>query len=80
MTVNSDFFTNVELTSTEPQVVTYTINPKAVWSNGRPVSWEDLAAQVTATSGKDKRFLFASPNGADRSGRSPRGSTTGRPW
>lgn len=68
MTVNSDFFTNVELTSTEPQVVTYTINPKAVWSNGRPVSWEDLAAQVTATSGKDKRFLFASPNGADRVG------------
>ncbi len=68
MTVNSDFFTNVELTSTDPQVVTYTINPKAVWSNGRPVTWEDLAAQVTATSGKDKRFLFASPNGADRVG------------
>ncbi|BBX68974.1 ABC transporter family substrate-binding protein [Mycolicibacterium psychrotolerans] len=68
MTVNSDFFTNVELTSTEPQVVTYTINPKAVWSNGRPVTWEDLAAQVTATSGRDKRFLFASPNGADRVG------------
>ncbi len=68
MTVNSDFFTNVELTSTDPQVVTYTINPKAVWSNGRPITWEDLAAQVNATSGKDKRYLFASPNGADRVG------------
>ena len=68
MTVNSDFFTNVELTSTDPQVVTYTINPKAVWTNGRPVSWEDIAAQVNATSGKDKRFLFATPNGADRVG------------
>ena len=68
MTVNSDYFTNVELTSTDPQVVTYTINPKAVWSNGRPVTWEDLAAQVAATSGKDKRFLFAAPNGADRVG------------
>lgn len=68
MTVNSDYFTNVELTSTDPQVVTYTINPKAVWSNGRPITWEDIAAQVNATSGKDKRYLFASPNGADRVG------------
>ena len=66
MTVNSDFFTNVELTSTDPQIVTYTINPKAVWTNGRPVSWEDIAAQINATSGKDERFLFASPNGSER--------------
>lgn len=66
MTVNSDYFTSVELTSTEPQVVTYTINPKATWSNGRPVTWEDLAAQINATSGKDERFLFASPNGSER--------------
>ena len=68
MTVNSDYFTNVELTGTDPQVVTYTINPKAVWSNGRPITWEDIAAQVNATSGKDKRYLFASPNGAERVG------------
>jgi len=66
MTVNSDFFTNVELTSTDPQVVTYTINPKAVWSTGRPVSWEDIAAQINATNGKDKRFLIAAPNGSER--------------
>ena len=66
MTVNSDYFTSVELTSTEPQVVTYTINPKAVWSDGTPITWEDLAAQINATSGKDKRFLFASPNGSER--------------
>lgn len=66
MTVNSDFFTNVELTSTDPQVVTYTINPKAAWTNGRPVTWEDIAAQINATSGKDKRFLFAAPNGSER--------------
>ena len=35
-TVNTDYFTNVELTSESPQVVTYTINPKAVWSDGTP--------------------------------------------
>lgn len=66
MTVNSDYFTDVELTSTDPQVVTYTINPKAVWTNERPVTWEDIAAQINATSGKDERFLFASPNGSER--------------
>ncbi|MGE2732416.1 ABC transporter family substrate-binding protein [Mycolicibacterium vaccae] len=66
MTVNSDFFTSVELTSTEPQVVTYTINPKAVWSDGSPVTWEDIAAQINATSGKDDRYLFAAPNGSER--------------
>ncbi|AFM18556.1 ABC-type dipeptide transport system, periplasmic component [Mycolicibacterium chubuense NBB4] len=66
MTVNNDFFTNVELTGTDPQVVTYTINPKAVWTNGRPITWEDIASQINATSGKDKRFLFAAPNGSER--------------
>lgn len=66
MTVNSDYFTDVELTSTDPQVVTYTINPKAVWTDGSPITWEDMAAQINATSGKDKRFLFASPNGSER--------------
>ena len=30
-TVDTDYFTSVELTGTAPQVVTYTINPKAVW-------------------------------------------------
>ncbi|MCH9759708.1 MAG: ABC transporter family substrate-binding protein [Actinomycetia bacterium] len=66
MTVNSDYFTSVELTSTDPQVVTYTINPQAVWSDGTPITWEDVASQVNATSGKNKAYLFASPNGSER--------------
>jgi peptide/nickel transport system substrate-binding protein len=65
-TVNSDYFTNVELTSERPQVVTYTINPKAVWSDDTPITWEDIASQINATSGKDKAFAIASTNGADR--------------
>ena len=66
MKVNTDYFTNVELTQTDPQVVTYTINPKATWTDGTPITWEDIAAQVSATSGKDKAFAIASPNGSDR--------------
>ncbi len=65
-TVNTDYFTNVELTSTSPQVVTYTINPKAVWSDGTPITWEDIAAQVNATNGRDKAFQIASSSGSDR--------------
>ncbi len=34
--------------------------------DGTPITWEDIAAQINATSGKDKRFLIASPNGSDR--------------
>ena len=57
---------DIQLTGTNPQVVTYTINPKAVWTDGNPITWEDIAAQVTATTGKDPRFQIASPNGSER--------------
>ncbi|WP_280220165.1 ABC transporter family substrate-binding protein [Nocardia neocaledoniensis] len=66
LSVNTDFFTNVELTNTNPQQVTYTINPKAVWTDGTPISWEDIAAQANALSGRDKAYLIANNGGFDR--------------
>lgn len=57
--VNTDFFTNVELTSEDPQVVTYTINPEAVWSDGTPITWEDIASQINATNGKNPEFIIS---------------------
>ena len=65
-TVNTDYFTDITLTSESPQVVTYTINPKAVWSDGAPITWQDIESQINATSGKNKDFRIASTNGADR--------------
>ncbi|MBO0679698.1 ABC transporter family substrate-binding protein [Mycolicibacterium sp. S2-37] len=73
LTVNTDYFTNIELTSTDPQVVTYTINPKAVWSDGTPITWEDIASQLNATSGKDKNYAIASSAGSERVGSVTRG-------
>ncbi|MFJ4656107.1 ABC transporter family substrate-binding protein [Nocardia sp. NPDC088792] len=73
LTVNHDFFTDVQLTSTSPQVVTYTINPKAVWSDGSPITWEDLASEANALSGKDKGFQIAISNGFDRVAKVTRG-------
>lgn len=65
-TVDTNYFTSVELTGTAPQVVTYTINPRAVWSDGTPVTWRDIASQIHALSGADKDFAIAGSNGADR--------------
>ena len=65
-TVNTNYFTNVELTGTNPQVITYTINPKAVWSDGSPITWRDIASQIHATMGTDNAFEIATTNGADR--------------
>jgi peptide/nickel transport system substrate-binding protein len=74
MKVNTDYFSGVELTGTNPQVVTYTINPKATWSDGAPITWEDIASQINSTSGKDKAYAIAAPNGSDRVGSVTRGA------
>ncbi len=72
-TVNTDYFTDVELTGTDPQQITYTINPAAVWSDGTPITWEDLASQINATSGKDPAYIIASSAGSERVGSVTRG-------
>ena len=79
-TLNTDYFTSIELTKTDPQVVTYTINPKAVWSDGTPITWEDIAAQIHATERqgqalRDRQHRRRRARGLRR----PAGSTTGRP-
>jgi peptide/nickel transport system substrate-binding protein len=65
-TVNHDFFTEAKLTNTSPQEVTYTINPKAVWSDGTPITWKDIESQWHALSGKDDRYKIAAPGGYER--------------
>ncbi|MGQ4618349.1 ABC transporter substrate-binding protein [Nocardia sp. R7R-8] len=66
LSVNTDYFTDVQLTKDDPQQVTYTINPKAVWSDGTPITWEDFRSQANALSGADKSFLIANNSGFDR--------------
>lgn len=66
LTVDADYFTEVELTGTDPQQITYTINPQAVWSDGSPITWEDLASQANALSGRDNAFKIAASQGYSR--------------
>ncbi|NKY47181.1 ABC transporter family substrate-binding protein [Nocardia cerradoensis] len=71
--LNTDYFTNVELTGTDPQTVTYTINPKAVWTDGTPITWEDIASQAEALSGRNPEYLIANNMGFDRVAKVERG-------
>jgi peptide/nickel transport system substrate-binding protein len=64
--LNTDYFTGAELISADPQIVVYTVNPKATWSDGVPMTWEDLKSEVDACSGQNKKFLIASSAGFDR--------------
>ncbi|QKV92762.1 ABC transporter family substrate-binding protein [Streptomyces sp. NA02950] len=64
---NPDFLESADVTSTEPkQVVVYKLNPKAVWSDGRPLSAEDFTAQWKALRGTENAYWTARNAGYDR--------------
>ncbi|RZL80938.1 MAG: ABC transporter family substrate-binding protein [Rhodococcus sp. (in: high G+C Gram-positive bacteria)] len=73
LSVNHDYFTDVALTGTDPQQVTYTIDPKAVWSDGTPITWADIQSQAAALNGTNKEFLIANTSGFERVDRVERG-------
>ncbi|MGW2371357.1 ABC transporter family substrate-binding protein [Kitasatospora sp. NPDC001683] len=62
-----DYLTGAECTppGQQPQVVTYRLNPHAVWSDGTPLSAADLTAQRTALSGQDPAYRGGHPAGYD---------------
>ncbi len=63
LVVDKDYATSVTLTSKKPQVVTYTINPKAVWSNGKPVGVADFVGHWRANNGSNAAFEVVSTTG-----------------
>ncbi|GAB4582278.1 ABC transporter family substrate-binding protein [Nocardia sp. IFM 10818] len=73
LTVDHNFYTNIELTSTSPQQVTFTLNPKAVWSDGSPITWEDLRSQWQALNGSNPGYLINYSSGFDRVAKVERG-------
>ncbi|MGW4244011.1 ABC transporter family substrate-binding protein [Nocardia sp. NPDC004722] len=73
LSIDKNYFTDVQLTGTSPQVVTYTINPKAVWTDGSPITWEDLRSEFQAQNGSDSAYQVSSTDGYDRVDRVERG-------
>ena len=72
--VNPDYLTSATLTSPSPQVVTYTINPKATWSDGTPITWRDFEAQWKALNGTNPALQIASKTGYEDIGSVARGT------
>lgn len=66
-TPNPDYVTDVKNETVDgKQVVTYTINEKAAWSDGTPMTWKDLEAGWKAENGENKKFKAASTDGWDK--------------
>ncbi len=61
--LNTNYLTSATLTSTNPEVVTYTVRDEATWSDGTPMTWLDFRAQWQALNGSNKAFLIASNTG-----------------
>jgi peptide/nickel transport system substrate-binding protein len=60
---NADYLTSATLTSTSPEVVTYTVRDEATWSDGTPINWQDFRAQWQGLNGSNKAFQIASSTG-----------------
>lgn len=59
----SDYLLDAKVTSTSPQVITYKLNPKAKWSDGKPLSYLDFKADWQASNGKDPAYNIADSAG-----------------
>lgn len=78
--LNRDYFTSATSTitgtaSAPVQVLTYEIDPRAVWSDGSPITEADFAAQWQALSGQNPAFQAASTEGYSRIAAVQAGST-----
>ncbi|WP_329122556.1 ABC transporter family substrate-binding protein [Streptomyces sp. NBC_01465] len=62
---NPSFLVSAKVTSTSPQVVEYTLNPKAKWSDGKPLSWKDFEAQWKALNGTNTAYEASDTSGYD---------------
>ncbi|MES4900698.1 MULTISPECIES: ABC transporter family substrate-binding protein [unclassified Streptomyces] len=64
---NPDYLQAADVVDREPkQVVRYKLNPKAVWTDGRPIGAEDFTAQWKALRGADGAYWTARNAGYDR--------------
>jgi peptide/nickel transport system substrate-binding protein len=64
LSVNKDYVTAAKVTATSPkQVITYTLNQKAKWSDGTPITEKDYAAQWQANRDESGPYLLAGSTG-----------------
>jgi len=66
LSFNPDYVTSVKVTSAKPQTIEYKINPKAKWSDGKPITAADFIAQWKALNGSNGKFDPPSTSGYDQ--------------
>lgn len=67
LTLVDDYVTSARITASKPrQVVTYVLNRKARWSDGKPITWREYAAQWRALRSLDGEYLVADNTGYER--------------
>ncbi|MEO3763043.1 ABC transporter family substrate-binding protein [Streptomyces sp. B5E4] len=66
-TADPDYLESADVEDRSPkQRVVYRLNPRAVWSDGRPIGAEDFEAQWLALNGEDSAYWTARNAGYDR--------------
>lgn len=63
---NPNYTKSFKVVSQSPFTVEYVLNPKAVWSDGTPIGYNDFAAAWKANNGTNKAFQIVSTNGWDQ--------------
>jgi peptide/nickel transport system substrate-binding protein len=64
--VNTDYFTSIEKKSDSPLTIDYKINPKAKWSDGTALSWEDMADLWKSSNGTNDKYNVSGTQGWDQ--------------
>ena len=54
---------SAKVVSKDPLKIQVKLNPKAVWSDGKPITYQDAIDTWKAINGKDKRFEISADNG-----------------
>lgn len=61
--VDHDYATSIKVVQNSPTKVDVKINPKAVWSDGTPVTYQDMVSEWKAQNGSNSKFNVASTTG-----------------
>jgi peptide/nickel transport system substrate-binding protein len=73
LVLDHDYLLSASLVSDSPMTVAYKINPRARWSNGRPISWLDFQSQWRALGGATPGYQVADTSGYSSIGNVARG-------
>ncbi|AUG77363.1 Putative peptide ABC transporter substrate-binding protein [Kitasatospora sp. MMS16-BH015] len=61
-----EYLVSAEVTSQSPQVVTYKVNPKAKWSDGKQIGYQDFKAVWETSNGKNPAYNIADSSGYEQ--------------